>query len=126
MCSSFRYAEMSMLQLSQITECTGAAHETNAVMRVKIEAVDRAQRLFERGTDLFFLWRWQTVAKLAKLREKDKYWPARFGYGVLKRRMRAQVARTLLRRVGFFTSNSRGNEILASRMFELIVMSCVV
>ena len=57
--------------------------------RVKIEAVDRAQRLFGGGNILVFLWRWLTVAKLAKLREKEKYWPARFGNGVLRRRIRA-------------------------------------
>ena len=40
--------------------------------RVKIEAVDRAQRLFGGGNILVFLWRWLTVAKLAKLRENEK------------------------------------------------------
>ena len=38
--------------------------------RVKTEAVDRAQRLSRGENILVFLWRWLTVATLAKLREK--------------------------------------------------------
>ena len=55
--------------------------------RVETEAVDRAQGLFVGENDVVFRWRWLTVAKLAKLRDNGSYWPARYGRGVLRRRI---------------------------------------
>ena len=55
--------------------------------RLETEAVDRAQGLFGGEDDVVFRWRWLTVAKLAKLRDNERYWPARYGRGVLRRRI---------------------------------------
>ena len=57
--------------------------------RVETEAVDRTQGLFGGEGIVVFRWRRLTVAKLAKLRDNERYWPAMFGYGVLRRRIRA-------------------------------------
>ena len=60
-----------------------------AMRRAETEAIDRTQGLFEGEDIVVFRWRRLTVAKLAKLRDNERYWPARFGYGVLRRRARA-------------------------------------
>ena len=55
--------------------------------RAETEAADRAQGLFGGEEDVVFRWRWLTVAKLAKLWGNERYWPARYGRGVLRRRI---------------------------------------
>ena len=60
-----------------------------AMRRAETDAVDRAQGLLGGEGLLVFHWRRLSFANVAKLRENERYWPARFGYGVLRRRVRA-------------------------------------
>ena len=57
--------------------------------RAETDAVDRAQGLLGGEENVVFHLRRLSSAKLMKLLENERYWPARFGYGVLRPRVRA-------------------------------------
>ena len=60
-----------------------------AMRRAETDAVDRAQGLLGGEENVVFHLRRLSSAKLMKLLENGRYWPAMFGYGVLRPRVRA-------------------------------------
>ena len=90
-----RHADIARLQGAPSTFFrlvgTGAWFQDSvkAMRRAETDAVDRAQGLLGGEEDVVFHWRRLSIAKLAKLRENERCWPAWFGYGVVRPRVRA-------------------------------------